>query len=507
MRWRNRFGLQARMTASYVLVTATAVLVVEAIAIGVILPSYLADQDLNNRVAYTAGNLAERVGIASLSSTQVTLPPGFTLGDPATLLGPGQVLNEGQGLVVPQVTHAFAANDAPLTLAVLYSTQGVILASSYPARYPAGSSSDELLSVTKKVISGPKSTTTDTSSGGVAWAVQPVRVQLSQNRGVVPPGSSKLTAPDAYVYVQAPVHALTFLSSLGDVQPLLQAGLIVLLLALPVGALFGLLTTRGMVKRLRRLAGSTSTVAEGDFSRRLVPGSSDELGRLEHNFNEMSARLASALDRERGLANQSARQAERSRISRELHDSISQDLFSISLLAAGLEKALPDRSPLRREVRALVETSEATNREMRALLLELRPATLDEKGLVPALEELASNYSSRLGIKVDTDLEAVRMAPATELAALRIAQEGLANAVKHAQATSIKLGLHSRNGHADITVADDGKGFDPDAGGAVEGFGLRLMRERVEELGGSMSIDSGPGKGTVISASIPRATA
>jgi signal transduction histidine kinase len=203
------------------------------------------------------------------------------------------------------------------------------------------------------------------------------------------------------------------------------------------------------------------------------------------------------------LADKSARQAERNRISRELHDSISQDLFSISLISAGLEKALPKDSPLRAQVHALVETTEATNREMRALLLELRPAMLEERGLVPALEELASSYSVRLGVKVDAELEPLRMQPAAELAALRIAQEGVANAVKHARATNIKLGLHRMDAHADITVSDDGGGFDPSANGAVEGLGLRLMRERVEELGGTLKISSRPGEGSIVVASIP----
>src|ERR1700719_2198966 len=115
-RWRDRFGLQARMTASYVAVTAAAVLVIEAIAIGVIIPNYLAGQDLNNRVVYTASTLAERVGNASLSTTQLSLPADFILGETATL-GPGQTLDEGQGLVVPRVTESYPSEAPPLTVA------------------------------------------------------------------------------------------------------------------------------------------------------------------------------------------------------------------------------------------------------------------------------------------------------------------------------------------------------------------------------------------------------
>jgi signal transduction histidine kinase len=305
---------------------------------------------------------------------------------------------------------------------------------------------------------------------------------------------------NAHIYVQAPVQAQT-IGSLASAEPLLLPGLIVLLLAVPVGTLFGLLTTRGVVRRLRRLAGTSASYADGDFAQRVALGPPDEVGKLERNFNEMAARLQEAVRRERLLAEKSARLAERSRISRELHDSISQDLFSLSLLAGGLEKALPSDSPVRAEVQTLAETVQSTNREMRALLLELRPSTLDEKGLVAALEELASNYSARLGIKVDADLEAISMAPAAEVAALRIAQESLANAIKHAHATTIKLGMHRRGEHAEITVSDDGRGFV--ANGKSQGLGLRLMRERVDELGGSLAIESREGEGTTVAATLP----
>jgi signal transduction histidine kinase len=140
---------------------------------------------------------------------------------------------------------------------------------------------------------------------------------------------------------------------------------------------------------------------------------------------------------------------------------------------------------------------------MRALLLELRPTTLEEKGLIPALEELVSTYATRLGIKVDAELEPVAMAPAAELAALRVAQEGLANAIQHAQAGSIRLTLHRNGSGAQIRVADDGRGFEPDANGPNQGLGLRLMRERVAELGGALVVTSRVGEGTVIEATLP----
>jgi len=486
------------MTASYVLVTAAAVLVVEAIAIAVTIPSLLANQDLIDRVRYTASAYADAAATASSSSTHLILPPNYALGQSDPSLGPGKVKNQGYGLEIPQTTGTYPGGAGPISMALVFSSDGLVLASSYPARYPIGSSASAVLpDGLKGTVYGSDGQISDVASGQVAWTVVPVVLA-----GGTPPGSLK--SGDAYVYVQAPAQGKT-IASFAAAEPLVLPGLVVLLLALPVGTVFGLLTTRGVVRRLQRLAGTTAGFAEGDFAQRVAPHGHDEVGMLERNFNEMAVRLQAAILRERMLAEKDARLAERGRISRELHDSISQDLFSLSLLAAGLERALPAGSELRDQARALVDTVQSTNSEMRALLLELRPTTLDEKGLMPALQELASNYAARLGIKVEADLEPVTMAAPAELAALRIAQEALANAVKHAHAGTIKLAIHRRGEFAEITVSDDGQGFNLNGNGADHGLGLRLMRERVDELGGTLTITSHEGEGTTITASLPAA--
>jgi signal transduction histidine kinase len=478
-------SLQTRMAASYVIATAAVVILVEAVAIGFIIPNLLASQDLQSRVTQTAGNLADQISLISTSADHVVLPADFVLGQPGTSLGPGQVQQSGNGLVVPQVTQHYSTGSAPLTLALVFTPDGKILASSYPSRYPIGSSAFAATPTGSAYQSGKGAEIASTPTGKVAWSMLPVQFP-----------------PAAIVYVQAPVQAAT-IASVSSAGPLLQGGLVLLVLTLPVGVIFGVLTTRGVVRRLRRLGTTSAKLADGDLSRRVEPGPHDEVGQLERDFNQMAERLQASVDYERSLAEKSARLAERSRISRELHDSISQDLFSLSLLAGGLDKALPPDSPLRSEVRALAQTVESANREMRALLLELRPATLEEKGLVPALDELVSTYATRLGIKVDADLVPVRMAPAAELAALRIAQEGLANAIKHAQATSIKLALHRNGSGAEIVVTDNGRGFEVSSNGATKGLGLRLMRERIEELGGSFTVQSDAGGGTVLRAILP----
>ena len=176
---------------------------------------------------------------------------------------------------------------------------------------------------------------------------------------------------------------------------------------------------------------------------------------------------------------------------------------SLSLLAAGLRKALRGDQALQPEVTALERTSARAMREMEALLLELRPVALEDAGLVPAITELCQAYQARLAIKVTAELGEVSLGPAGEHAVLRIVQEALGNAARHGKPESILVRLSQRNGSVSVEVRDDGQGFDP--GGAAErhGMGLTLMRERVTELGGDFRLDTAPGAGAAILVRLP----
>ncbi|GGK82391.1 hypothetical protein Sme01_38190 [Sphaerisporangium melleum] len=245
-----------------------------------------------------------------------------------------------------------------------------------------------------------------------------------------PGGKGLRTA--GYIYVQAPVDldrkgAAAPLS--GSILPLLAPGGLVLALVVPVGVVFGMLSTRRLIGRITRLAGVTTAVARGDFGHRVPVSGSDEVGRLEDGFNRMTEQLGAAVEAKRRAARADARQAERSRIARELHDSISQDLFSLSLLAGGMRRAAPER--LQREAKTMERTVARTMREMRALLLELRPVALEDAGLVPAIRKLCHAYQTRLGVAVRASLDEVPLSPAAEHAVLRLTQEALGNAIKH----------------------------------------------------------------------------
>jgi signal transduction histidine kinase len=464
----RRLGLQAKMTASYVMVTAVAVVLVVGVVLGFVVPGLKSASDRAALVQLTAVDYAGQA--ASLSASLGRLPTSgeFQLGEPGLKLrsGEARVSPDGGGVRIPYTTTP--DDDAkPVSLALLLAPNGEIVASSYPARYRVGAriggpgvgALPTGIGFPLPIVWKPEGGPASTPNGKVLWAAAPV---LEFGQGYVVPSllvSKFDPTPEllGVVYVQVPADLAGQPAASSALLPQLWVGLLVLVAAVPVGVIFGLLSTRRLIGRLRRLAASTVAVAEGNYHHRLAVSGGDEVAQLEHNFNRMAERLAAAMAAERQLAGA----GERARIGRELHDSISQDLFSLRLLAGGLRKALPADSPLRPQVATMEHTATGTMHEMQALLLELRPVALEDAGLIAALEELCQAYHHRLGVTVDADLEPAELAPPVEHAVLRVVQEALANAVKHAQPTRIVLRLQHQDGQVEVVVNDNGGGFDP----------------------------------------------
>lgn len=232
-------------------------------------------------------------------------------------------------------------------------------------------------------------------------------------------------------------------------------------------------------------------------------------------FDEEHLRLLSLLANQAGLFLENARLhekgrnlavlEERNRIARELHDSVTQVLFSLTLnleAAAGLQEKKPEKAW------ALVTRSQEMAAEalaeMRSLIFELRPSALQEKGLASALNNHINLFRRRQGVEVSLTLEGEeRLNPEQELCLYRVAQESLNNISKHARATQVSICLSTQDDAATLLVQDDGVGFDPAARTGAQSFGMIGMRERIEALDGTLTIESAPGEGTRIMARIP----
>jgi signal transduction histidine kinase len=192
---------------------------------------------------------------------------------------------------------------------------------------------------------------------------------------------------------------------------------------------------------------------------------------------------------------------ERARLARELHDAMSQSLFSLSLsaqAAASLVRRDPERAV--EEINRVKELARATMAELRSVVAGLRPADLESDGLVPALRSqlalLERAHGLDIVVRVDgePDLE-----PEEEHHVFRVVQEAVTNALRHASASKVEVSIGATPGGLIVEVRDDGIGFDPGGSGiGSRRLGLTSMRERAERLGGTLSIDSARGKGTQV---------
>lgn len=200
---------------------------------------------------------------------------------------------------------------------------------------------------------------------------------------------------------------------------------------------------------------------------------------------------------------------ERQRIARDLHDSVSQSLFSTTLHVRTAQHALEREGvdaagPVGEELSEIGQLTRGALAEMRALIFELRPGALAEEGLVAAFTKQALALSAREGlvIEVDGSGERLPLGPQVEEQLYRLGQEALANVVKHARASSAKVRIATKDDTVSMEVSDDGRGFDPAAVGR-EHFGLRSMRGRVADLGGRLEVTSALGHGTVLRVEVP----
>ncbi len=207
----------------------------------------------------------------------------------------------------------------------------------------------------------------------------------------------------------------------------------------------------------------------------------------------------------RQQAEQSAVMAERARLARDLHDSVTQLLYSVNLFATVGREAynLNNMAEVNSCLNELSLIAQQALKEMRLLVYELRPSALAQDGLVGALRQRLDAVERRAGVQArlqaDTMLDLPRQ---IEEALYHIAQEALNNTLKHAAATTVTVRVEASDGRVELEVTDNGSGFDPTAGNGQGGLGLISMQERVEKLGGTLTILSTPGGGTKVRVSL-----
>jgi signal transduction histidine kinase len=260
---------------------------------------------------------------------------------------------------------------------------------------------------------------------------------------------------------------------------------------------------RGRQELERRVAERTKQVEEQNRS---LASLNAEAARLNAALQQRTAERAALLSRVL-----SAQEGERQRIARGLHDSTGQSLAAVLLSLELLDEQLPvEPSAVRRSLRRSRELATSTLTELRALIAGLRPALLDDLGLVPALRAFATQRLEEHGVDVRFDVALPKqLPPAVEIALFRIVQEALSNIAKHAHARQVTVHLGLQDGQVQTTITDDGVGFDTAQvyADALHGthVGLLGMRERAELLGGRWQVTSASGAGATVSIIVPLA--
>lgn len=270
-----------------------------------------------------------------------------------------------------------------------------------------------------------------------------------------------------------------------------------------------------------RIVASLRQMEAGAFHTRLPELPGREAAEMGAAFNRMAAAVEDSVEASASAAESKARlavqreltqslhqriEAERRSLARELHDELGQQVTAIKSIAYVLaQRAEPGDSALRTATRALVDCSDQLYDSMHAMIPRLRPLALDDLGLAAAVADLVDDWRQRaVSIRFELGANDVpdALSDAVKIAAYRIVQEAISNAIRHGQPGNVAVTLQQRDDALLISVSDDGRGL-PDDAMATPQFGLRGMRERAEALGGDMRIGARDGGGTLLQARLP----
>ncbi len=239
--------------------------------------------------------------------------------------------------------------------------------------------------------------------------------------------------------------------------------------------------------------GSTCLMGVGiDFTERLK--AQEQIKETTRKLRQLTAYL------------QSIREEERKRIGREIHDELGQQLTAIKMDISWIDKKIPaDAGLVKSKLKNIIGLLDGSNKSLRRILSELRPGMLDERGLIEAIEWLGRQFTENTGVLVEfksTETE-IKLPEPLAICIFRVYQEALTNIMRYAGASKVRTSFSIKDDMIEVTIEDDGNGFDPAVVQSKQTFGILGMKERVASLNGMLKLESTPGKGTQIVIHIP----
>jgi two-component system, NarL family, sensor histidine kinase LiaS len=312
------------------------------------------------------------------------------------------------------------------------------------------------------------------------------------------------------VYTLFPIHDWTFLLE----EQLLDfpIAFVVPFLVFIMGAFFGLNSGITVKKQLNLIDRTLKSIEDGrqvnmqevsslelKAITKRMEGIQQQLGEKIRQSQKMATEKA--VDQEKRI--QEIISQERNRLARELHDSVSQQLFAASMIMSAVnEVRIESDTRESKQLKLVEETIHQTQLEMRALLLHLRPAALNGKSLQKGMEELLQELLQKVPIELKWKIETIPLDKGVEDHLFRILQESVSNILRHAQANKAQILLVQRDDLIILRIEDDGVGFKLDQE-KTGSYGLQNMHERAAEIGGTLKIVSLPGEGTRLEVKVP----
>ncbi|WP_077623122.1 sensor histidine kinase [Sediminibacillus massiliensis] len=335
-----------------------------------------------------------------------------------------------------------------------------------------------------------------------------------------------------YTYIRSLLYGLlltniTLLAILLSVFVLFQPGwlnptsifisvVLYIFLGIIISIYVGFKSSGDLKDRMDYLSVLITQLSRGNYTSRVYFSEDDEIARIGNELNELGEKLQSQVKSLQRMADEkaeyakSARKAatieERQRLARDLHDAVSQQLFALTMMSqASLRIFDRDSEQAREQLEEIVKTALKAQTEMRALLLHLRPIDLSGQPLRKGVQELVAELKQKCQINFQLDMEEIpELSTSAEEHLFRVVQESLSNTLIHANASEVTLELIQKGNELFLHIGDNGSGFDVNKDQRKKtSYGLKTMKERCEEIGGTFAIRSKLGEGTHIDIRIP----